>query len=117
MQEILREDELSEYIHDEREMMILEDLACENPDWERFYEKKLGADALLRMSTEEYNWDDGTVIPYVIVKQKNCDKDTAKAIFNYADGESILMIEDPKPWDMEWIAFFSALKYQIENDY
>ena len=116
VQEILREAELNEYIHDEREMGILEDLVCENPDWDRFYEKDLDADALLRMATSEYNWDDGTVIPYVIVKHKNCDKDTARAIFEHGDGDSILAIEDPRPWNLEWIAFFTALKYQIENN-
>ena len=116
LQVVLREAELSEYIHDEREMEIVEGLVCENPEWDRFYEKDLESSELLRMATEYYNWDDGTVIPYVIVKQKNCDKNTAKAIFDFADGDSYLAIEDPKPWNLEWIAFFRALKYQIEND-
>ena len=115
VQEVLRDAELSEYIYDEREMEIVEDLACENPDWEEFYEKELDASALLKMATEEYNWDDGTVIPYVIVKQKNCDKGTAKAIYDFADGDSYLSMEDPKPWNLQWIEFFKALKYQIEN--
>ena len=117
IQKVLREDELSEYINDEREIEILEDLACEDPDWDRFYEKDLDANTILRMATGEYNWDDGTVIPYVLVKQKNCKKDTAKAIFEFADGDSYLAMEDPKPWNLEWIAFFKALKYQIENNY
>ena len=115
VQEVIREAELSEYIHDEREIMMLEDLMCEDPAWDRFYEKDLDADTLLRMATEEYNWDDGTVIPYVIVKQKNCDRDLAKAIFDHANGADILAIEEPRPWDREWIEFFKALKYQIEN--
>ena len=116
-QKVLREAELSEYINDEREMEILEDLACEDPDWDRFYEKELDADTILRMATGEYNWDDGTVIPYVLVKQKKCNRDTAKAIFEFADGDSYLAMEDPKPWNQEWIEFFKALKYQIENNY
>lgn len=115
VKEVLSEAELSEYIYNEREMEIIEDLACENPDWDRFFEKELDAATLLQMATEEYNWDDGTVIPYVIVKQKKCDKDTAKAIYDFADGDSYLAIEDPKPWNLEWIEFFKALKYQIDN--
>ena len=116
VQEVLREAELSEYIYGEREREILEDLACENPDWDMFFEKELDSASLLRMATGEYNWDDGSVIPYVIVKQKNCDKETAKAIFEFADGDSYLAIEDPKPWNLEWLEFFKALKYQIGND-
>ena len=116
MQKVLREAELNEYINEEREMEIVEDLACEDPAWDRFYEKELDAATILRMATGEYNWDDGTVIPYVLVKQKNCNKDTAKAIFEFADGDSYLAIEDPRTWEIQWIEFFKALKYQIEND-
>lgn len=112
---VIREAELSEYIYDEREMDIVDGLVCENPDWDHFYEKDLSAEALSKMAMGEYNWGDGPVIPYVIIKQKNCDKDTAKKIFEFADGDSYLANTDPKPWELEWIAFFRALRYQIDN--
>ena len=112
---VLWEKELSECIHNERELFIIEDLASEDPEWDHFYEKDLSADSLSRMAMGEYNWDDGPVIPYVIVKQKNCDKATAQKIYDFADGDSYLTNNDPKPWELEWVAFFRALKYQIDN--
>lgn len=112
---VLWEKELSECIHNEREQFIIEDLASEDPVWDHFYEKDLSTEALSRMAMGEYNWDDGAVIPYVIVKQKNCDKATAQKIYDFAEGDSYLTKNDPKPWELEWVAFFRALKYQIAN--
>lgn len=48
-----------------------------------------------------------------IIKKQH--KLRALGIYDFADGDSYLTKNDPKPWKLEWVAFFRALKYQKWN--
>lgn len=70
---------------------------------------------LLHLLIANYNWDNGTEFPKIVVTNKYCDIGTALMIFELFGGYSYLLDDKESGFSKSEKAFLSELKDRIAN--
>ncbi len=68
---------------------------------------------ILYMYTYNYNWDNGFVIPQIILDNKKCDLSIALLIFYRVDGLRYLTNKSDNEKLSHWFSFIKKLYYSI----